>query len=81
MAIRAAVLTVSDGVAHGARVDTAGPAVAAMLASIGAEIVEAQAVADERDEIAAVLRHWAQSGIDLVLRGGGTAPAARELPR
>jgi molybdopterin adenylyltransferase len=80
MTIRAAVLTVSDKGAAGERADTAGPAVAELLASIGAEVVETGVLPDDRDEIAARLRTWADAGrIDLVLTTGGTGLAPRDV--
>jgi molybdopterin adenylyltransferase len=80
MAIRATVLTISDKGARGERMDTAGPAVVELLRDMGAEVVEASIVPDERDGIAARLRTWADSGtIDLVLTTGGTGLAPRDL--
>ena len=79
MAIRAAILTVSDKGSRGERVDTAGPAVAEALAAIGAEVVETAIVPDDREGIAAQLRAWTDSGIDLVLTTGGTGLAPRDI--
>ena len=80
MAIRAAVLTVSDKGARGERVDTAGPAVAEMLRRIGADVVETAIVPDDRAGIAAQLRAWADSaGVQLILTTGGTGLAPRDL--
>ena len=80
MTIRAAVLTVSDKGARGERVDTAGPAVQAVLAGIGAEFVQTAVVADEREAIAAQLREWADGGgIDLIVTTGGTGLAPRDV--
>ena len=80
MAIRAAVLTVSDKGARGERVDTAGPAVTEMLRGIGADVVETAIVPDDRAGIAAQLRAWADSaGVQLILTTGGTGLAPRDL--
>ena len=80
MAIRAAVLTVSDKGSRGERADTAGPAVAEILRGIGADIVETTVLADDRGAIADRLRTWADSGsIDLVLTTGGTGLAPRDV--
>jgi molybdenum cofactor synthesis domain-containing protein len=80
MTIRAAILTVSDKGARGERVDTAGPAVASLLATIDATAVETAIVADVRDEIAARLRRWAdESRVDLVLTTGGTGLTPRDV--
>ncbi len=76
---RAAVLTVSDLGARGERVDTAGPAVAAMLAEAGFEVAERALLPDEPDQIAALLRQWADAGeIVLAVTAGGTGMAPRD---
>jgi molybdenum cofactor synthesis domain-containing protein len=80
MTIRAAVLTVSDKGAAGQRVDTAGPAVAALLRTIDAEVAETAVLPDVREEIAAQLRRWAdESRIDLILTAGGTGLSSRDV--
>jgi molybdenum cofactor synthesis domain-containing protein len=80
MAIRAAVLTVSDKASVGERIDTAGPAVAAILASIGADPVETSMVPDEREQIAERLRQWADvARLDLILTAGGTGLSPRDV--
>lgn len=80
MSIRAGVLTVSDKGSRGERVDTAGPAVAGILASIGAEVSETAIIADEREQIAAKLRLWADDDhLDLVVTTGGTGLARRDV--
>jgi molybdenum cofactor synthesis domain-containing protein len=80
MTIRAAILTVSDKGASGQRVDTAGPAVAALLASIDAEIVETAVLPDVRETIASQLRRWSdETGADLILTTGGTGLSPRDV--
>ena len=80
MSIRAGVLTVSDKGARGERLDTAGPAVAALLREAGIEVTQTAVVADVRIEIGALLRRWADElGLDLVLTTGGTGLAPRDL--
>jgi molybdenum cofactor synthesis domain-containing protein len=80
MTIRAAILTVSDKGARGERVDTAGPAVAALLASIDAEAIESAIIADDRGAIAAQLRSWADdTHVELILTTGGTGLAPRDV--
>lgn len=76
--MRAAVLTVSDGVVAGAREDTSGEVLAARLRDAGFEVAAHDVVADEQDEIAAALRRL--TGIaDLVLTTGGTGFAPRDV--
>ncbi len=77
--IRAAVLTVSDGVAAGEREDASGPALAAAFReALGAEVAELAVVADDREAIAAKLRGWSAAGFDLVLSTGGTGVSPRD---
>jgi molybdopterin adenylyltransferase len=75
--VRAAVLTVSDGVVHGTREDASGDLLAALLESDGYE-VERRVVPDEAGEIAAALRELA-AGAAVVLTTGGTGVAPRDV--
>jgi molybdopterin adenylyltransferase len=78
--MRVAVLTVSDKGSRGQRVDTAGPAVIALIETLDAKVVDTAVVADERDLIAAKLRAWAdEDHIHLILTTGGTGLAPRDL--
>jgi molybdenum cofactor synthesis domain-containing protein len=78
--IRAAVLTVSDKGSRGERVDTAGPTVAELLKSIGAEVIETGIIADERWAISGRLRRYADElHADLVLTTGGTGLSPRDV--
>ncbi len=78
--MRAAVLTISDKGSIGQRTDTSGPAVAEVLKTIGAEIMQYEIVPDETDIIAARLMHYADDlGIDLIITTGGTGVAPRDL--
>jgi molybdenum cofactor synthesis domain-containing protein len=80
MTIRAGILTVSDKGSRGERVDTAGPAAAELLRSIGAEAVEQAILPDVREQIAAQLRAWCdETKLDLVLTTGGTGLSPRDL--
>ena len=76
--MRAAVLTVSDGVASGSREDTSGAVLAERAASAGFEVVERRTVADERDQIAGALEQLAALA-ELVLTTGGTGFAPRDV--
>jgi molybdenum cofactor synthesis domain-containing protein len=75
--VKAAVLTVSDGVVHGTREDTSGDLLAALLESDGYE-VERRVVPDERDEIAAAVGELAADAA-VVLTTGGTGVAPRDV--
>jgi molybdenum cofactor synthesis domain-containing protein len=79
-AIRAVVLTISDSASRGEREDQSGPAVAAELQSLKAEIVAAEILPDEREQIAARLRHFADAGAaNLIVTTGGTGLSPRDV--
>jgi molybdenum cofactor biosynthesis protein B len=75
--MKAAVLTVSDGVAAGTREDASGDLLAALLAADGYE-VERRVVADDADEIVHALTVLT-SDAALVLTTGGTGVAPRDV--
>ncbi|MEP7334331.1 MAG: MogA/MoaB family molybdenum cofactor biosynthesis protein [Actinomycetota bacterium] len=75
--MKAAVLTVSDGVAAGTRADESGDLLAALLAVDGYE-VERRTVPDDVDEIAHAVTVLA-SDAALVLTTGGTGVAPRDV--
>jgi molybdenum cofactor synthesis domain-containing protein len=80
MSIRAAILTVSDRGARGERIDTAGPAIAATLAPIAAQVEKTAIVPDEPEAIGAQLRAWADDDkLDIVLTTGGTGLSPRDI--
>ena len=73
-----AVLTVSDSVALGSRVDASGPAVAAALEQAGFTVAAREIVPDERPVIEAALRRLAAKA-ELVVTTGGTGVAERDV--
>jgi len=75
--VKAAVLTVSDGVSAGEREDESGDLLAGALAEDGWE-VERRTVPDDRDEIATALRELARTSA-LVLTTGGTGFGPRDV--
>jgi molybdenum cofactor synthesis domain-containing protein len=75
--VRAAVLTVSDGVANGTREDRSGDLLADLLAGDGYE-VERRVVPDEAGEISAAIAELAETAA-LVLTTGGTGVAPRDV--
>jgi len=79
-AIRIAILTVSDKGSRGERTDTSGPAIKELLGPLGAEVVAAEMVPDDRKAIAARLRHYCDKlDCDLVLTTGGTGLGPRDV--
>jgi molybdopterin adenylyltransferase len=75
--MRAAVLTVSDGVARGEREDKSGELLADLLGQDGYD-VELRVVPDEHDSIAAALRELAGEA-RLVITTGGTGLTPRDV--
>ena len=75
--MRAAVLTVSDGVSRGERDDESGDVLERLLGEEGLEVTR-RVVADERDAIAGALRELAGE-VNLVLSTGGTGLAPRDV--
>lgn len=62
----------SSSVAAGDSEDASGPALAAAVATVGAEISVRGVLADDREAIEGWLRRRTQEGIDLILTTGGT---------
>jgi molybdopterin adenylyltransferase len=75
--VRAAVLTVSDGVARGERDDESGALLEELLASDGYAVVR-RVVPDERSEIAEAIEALTDES-SLVLTTGGTGVAPRDV--
>jgi molybdopterin adenylyltransferase len=75
--VKAAVLTVSDGVAAGERKDESGELLAELLAGEGYE-VERRVVSDDREGIADAIVELAEDAV-LVLTTGGTGLGPRDV--
>jgi molybdopterin adenylyltransferase len=75
--MKAAVLTISDGVAAGEREDESGDLLAELLAAEGYEI-ERRVVPDDREGIADAIVELAEDAA-LVLTTGGTGLAPRDV--
>jgi molybdopterin adenylyltransferase len=75
--MKAALLTVSDGVAAGEREDGSGDLLESLLSADGYEVVR-RVVPDERDVIAQAVRSLAREA-SLVLTTGGTGLAPRDV--
>lgn len=80
-----AILTVSDRAAAGIYADESGPALRALVsAALGAYVVAARTLPDDREQLAAQLRAWADAGadsapVDVILVAGGTGFAPRDV--
>ena len=80
MAVRVAVLTVSDLGAAGERPDTSGDHIEAWAEANGFAVTAREVVADESDLIAGHLCRWADEGTaDLILTTGGTGLSPRDV--
>jgi molybdenum cofactor synthesis domain-containing protein len=75
--VKAAVVTVSDGVSAGEREDESGALLVELLQSESYE-VEHRVVPDERPQIAAALRELALTA-DVILTTGGTGVSPRDF--
>jgi molybdopterin adenylyltransferase len=81
VSLRVAIITVSDGVAAGAREDRGGPACEEALRVSGVEhrIVSRQILPDDPKQIARALRLCADAGeADLIVLTGGTGVSPRD---
>jgi molybdopterin adenylyltransferase len=75
--VKAAVLTISDGVAAGERDDASGDALEQLLGADGYDVVR-RVVPDEREEIWAAIRDLSAEA-RLLLTTGGTGVAPRDV--
>jgi cyclic pyranopterin monophosphate synthase len=76
--IRAVVLTLSDRASRGEYADTAGPLLVDRLRQLGAQVDDAEVLADDPQPLAARLQALASGGIRLVLCTGGTGLSPRD---
>ncbi len=80
--ITVGVLTISDSGAAGARQDTSGENIRAMVTAqlAGAVISAGAIIPDERDAIEGTLREWSdEKQLNLILTTGGTGLAPRDV--
>lgn len=77
--MRATVITVSDSVARGDKIDESGPAAVALLTKAGVFVIKTVVVPDERGLIASTIVKFADQGCDLVVTTGGTGVAPRDV--
>ena len=81
-AYRVGILTISTQGAAGAREDTSGEAIRALVeaAPLSAQVVERAIVADDRAAIEGALRAWVDAGLtQLILTTGGTGLSPTDI--
>lgn len=77
--LRVAVLTISDTVARGERVDLSGPAVVQRCRDLGWEVTSSLKCSDDPGHVRSHLRQLADSRrVDLILTTGGTGLGPRD---
>lgn len=80
MAIRLAILTISDAGHRGKRADISGDAIASWAAAHACTVAARELVPDETARIASALVAWADSDLaDVILTTGGTGLTARDV--
>ncbi len=80
MALRLAILTISDAGSRGERADGSGDLIAGWARERGYTLAERALVPDETGRIAAILAEWADGNrADLILTTGGTGLTARDV--
>ena len=77
--LEAAVITASDKGAKGEREDKSGDKAEAMLKEAGYAKVHRALLPDEKEELAAKMREFADMGIALILTTGGTGFSPRDV--
>jgi molybdopterin adenylyltransferase len=80
MALRLAILTISDAGSRGERADASGDHIATWAKERDYAVTERALVPDETARIAALLAEWADGGrADVILTTGGTGLTARDV--
>jgi molybdopterin adenylyltransferase len=77
--LRAAVITVSDGVTHGTRADESGDLAERQLIESDYEVIDRVVVADDQPAIVAALRAQVDAGTRLIVTTGGTGFGPRDV--
>jgi molybdopterin adenylyltransferase len=76
--LSAAVVTVSDSCASGARTDVSGPAVGELLRKKNFAVIGTEVVPDDQSAIQKAIAYWVQEA-QLVVTTGGTGIAERDV--
>ena len=76
---KAHVITVSDGVFHGKRVDESGPALRSLLSRADFEVGEPEVVPDDTEQITDAIETAIARGTDVIVTTGGTGLGPRDV--
>ena len=79
LSVRAHVITVSDGVSAGARVDKSGPALLEMLVQARFQVSGPEVVPDDQGRISDAIVAAVVAGADVVVTTGGTGLGPRDV--
>ena len=80
MAIKVAILTISDSCTEGSREDVSGQTIREMLPEDTFDVCEKKIVPDDRQAIAEILKSFSdERDIDVVLTTGGTGLGPRDV--
>jgi len=80
MALKFAVLTVSDRSAEGTREDKTGPALTGAIKNSGWDVIQTEIIPDDIDRITNLLMDWSDSGeAQVILTAGGTGFSPRDV--
>ena len=79
LSVSAHVITVSDGVSAGTRVDTSGPALLELLEKARFQVSGPEVVPDDQDRITDAIVAAVVAGADLVVTTGGTGLGPRDV--
>lgn len=76
---RSAILTISSGVASGAREDKSGEILRTLVASVPTEVALAKVLPDDFEQIRDWVSATADSGVDLIVTTGGTGLSPHDV--
>ena len=76
---KTSILVLSDSIASGQAVDRSGRLLREGFESAGCHIGEVRVIADNKDEINAVIDEWVTTGIELIITTGGTGLGPRDV--
>jgi molybdenum cofactor synthesis domain-containing protein len=74
----ASVITISDKGAVGLREDKSGPLAVKLLTAMGFDIIRADIISDDKENISSELIKHSDQGINLIITSGGTGASPRD---